>query len=105
MDQFSNYKFIYREFIYRDDCREYNKDAYARFIDLQKAFDRVKHEKPIKKKKNKDVRVIRIIKNLYWNQKASVRIEDINRDKELKLKKEYVRGVFCRHTYVICIHF
>ena len=53
------------------------KDIYACFIDCAKAFDRVQHTKIIECLKNikVDYRNIRLITNLYWEQKASVRVE------------------------------
>lgn len=58
-------------------CLDMNQDVYACFIDFEKAFDRVRHEQLIQilKNKNLDSRDIKIISNLYWNQKATVKIE------------------------------
>jgi hypothetical protein len=59
-------------------CMDMKKDIYACFIDYEKAFDRVQHEKLIKilQRIGLDYRDIRIIVNLYWNQKAAVSVED-----------------------------
>ena len=60
-----------------EKCRDMNVDLYLCFIDYEKAFDRVQHEKLINILKNKglDGRDINIIGNLYWRQRAVVRIE------------------------------
>ena len=57
---------------------EVQKDLYFCFIDYEKAFDRVKHENLIKMLKNINIdgKDLRIIKNLYWSQKAAVRVGD-----------------------------
>jgi Reverse transcriptase (RNA-dependent DNA polymerase) len=57
-----------------------NCDVYACFIDYQRAFDNVQHEKlaNILKRIGIDDRDLRIIMNLYWNQTASVRVDGEN---------------------------
>lgn len=69
---------------------------YACFIDYEKAFDKVKHEKLLEILINNglDARDIRIIQNMYWNQKAKVRVED-----ELTEEIEICRGV--RHGCIL----
>lgn len=59
-------------------CREYNKTVYACFIDFQKAFDRVQHMQLIEElgNINLDKKDITLIKNLYWNQTATVKINN-----------------------------
>ena len=54
------------------------KNIYLCFIDYEKAFDRVKHEKIIECIENLDIdgKDISLIRNLYWNQKAYMRPED-----------------------------
>lgn len=54
------------------------RDMCACFIDFEKAFDRVQHHKlmQILNKNGLDTRDIRIIGNLYWHQKAAVKVED-----------------------------
>ena len=51
-----------------------NKKVYMVFIDYQKAFDRVNHERLIEilKEEGTPAHEIRSIENLYWNQKAVV---------------------------------
>jgi hypothetical protein len=59
-------------------CYDSNVKLYACFIDKEKAFDKVRHDKlmEILKSKNIDTKDIRLIENLYWNQEAEVRTED-----------------------------
>ena len=58
-------------------CRDVNVDVFACFIDYEKAFDTVNHEKfiDILSELGLDERDIRIIANLYWNQTATIRVE------------------------------
>ena len=57
---------------------EVNQDLYTCFIDYSKAFDRVHHSQLIEclERIGIDGKDIRIIANLYWQQKAAIRIED-----------------------------
>ena len=55
---------------------EVQKDVYICFLDYEKAFDRVRHE-PLMQCQSEigvDGKYIKIIRNLYWDQTASVRI-------------------------------
>ena len=55
------------------------RDIYIGFIDYEKAFDIVKHDaKIIECMENLDIdgKDIRLIRTLYWNQKAYMRTED-----------------------------
>ena len=58
-------------------CRDVNVDVHMCFIDYEKAFDLVHHDKLIEvlNKIGLDGRDIRIIANLYWYQSAIVRVE------------------------------
>ena len=69
------------------------KDIYACFIDYAKAFDRVQHAKFIECLKNikVDYRGISLITNLYWEQKASVRVEQDMSD-EVNIKRGVRQG-------------
>ena len=55
---------------------EVQKDLYACFIDYAKAFDRVKHSEMVEAlaRTGIDGKDIRIITELYWNQKAAIRV-------------------------------
>ena len=71
----TNAIFILRTLIER--ALEIQKYVYLCFIDYTKAFDRVRHDE-IKKKLTKlkiDGKDLRIIKNMYWEQTAAMRVE------------------------------
>lgn len=64
-------------------CRDVNCDIYVCFIDYQKAFDRVKHDKlmTLMQEIGIDNKDLRIIRNIYYNQTAKIKIEDQLTDK------------------------
>ena len=66
------------------------KDIFACFVDDEKAFDKVRHEKlfGILKDLEVDGRDLRLIKNLYWRQKAGVRVGE-----EISMWQDIRRGV------------
>lgn len=55
-------------------CRDVGVDVFACFIDYEKAFDTVRHDKLIDVlvQLGLDGRDVRIIRNLYWEQTADV---------------------------------
>src|SRR5215469_3350916 len=57
---------------------EVNQDLYLCFVDYEKDFDKVKHEDLTKMLERLEIdgKDLRIIKNLYWNQKVAVKIDD-----------------------------
>ena len=57
-----------------------DQDVYICFIDYQKAFDRVYHTKIIEflGYTEMDTKDLRVIQNLYWEQKAVVRLQEGN---------------------------
>lgn len=67
-----------------------NKDVYACFIDFEKAFDKVQHDKlkQILIEKNINSKDLQIIKCLYWNQTAQIKV-----DEELSEDIMILRGV------------
>lgn len=71
-------------------CLDMNQDVFACYIDFEKAFDKVKHDKlhQILASKNIDLEDARIINNLYWGQRANTKVED-----ELTEEIEIRRGV------------
>ena len=69
---------------------EVNQDLYTCFIDYSKAFDRIHHATLVEclERIGVDGKDIRIIANLYWHQKAAIKIDD-----ELSPFTEIQRGV------------
>lgn len=57
-------------------CRDMRRDIYVCFIDYEKAFDRVDHTLLLSllQKMGLDRQDIEFIRELYWNQEASIRI-------------------------------
>ena len=53
------------------------KDLYICFIDYSKAFDKVKHEKLFEMLNQLDIdgKDLRVLRNLYWDQTAAVRVD------------------------------
>ena len=58
-------------------CYDQQKDVFLCFVDFEKAFDRVNHEKMLKALKDigLDTKDFAIIRNLYYHQNAKIRIE------------------------------
>lgn len=58
-------------------CLDQQCDVFACFIDFEKAFDTVKHDTLVQilERTGLDYKDIRLIKNLYWNQTAQVRVD------------------------------
>ena len=67
-----------------------HQDLYLSFIDYSKAFDKVRHENLMQmlKELNIDGKDLRLVRNLYWEQSAAVKIEN-----ELGEWKQIRRGV------------
>ena len=67
-----------------------HQDLYLCFIDYSKAFDKVQHENLMQmlKELNIDGKDLRLVRNLYWEQSAAVKIEN-----ELGEWKQIRRGV------------
>lgn len=64
-----------------EKCNEYNKIIFFAFIDYQKAFDMLEHPfiwKSLKLQGIED-KYIRIIKNIYENSKARIKLESLGR--------------------------
>ena len=55
---------------------EMNREVYLAFIDYEKAFDRVRHEDllDILMQIGLDGKDVRVIRNLYWEQEASIQV-------------------------------
>ena len=84
----TNAIFILRTLIER--ALEIQKDVNLCFIDYTKAFDRVRHDEIIKEltKLRIDRKDLRIIKNMYWEQTAAMRVEG-----EISAFQKIKRGV------------
>ena len=69
---------------------EVEKDLYLCFIDCSKASDKVKHSDlfDILLRHNCDGEDLRVIRNLYWEQEATIRIDD-----DCSVYKPICRGV------------
>jgi len=69
---------------------EVKRDIYLCFIDYSKAFDKVRHEELFKilNQLNIDGKDLRILRNLYWEQQAAIRV-----DGECTKYTEIKRGV------------
>ena len=96
----ANAIYILRQIIER--TLEVNKDLYVCFIDYTKAFDRVGHEEiiTILQQLNIDGKDLRIIKNIYWEQKAAVRVEEETSNFQ-NIKRGVRQG--CPQTFSPCI--
>uniref|UniRef100_A0A8D8Z4U1 Craniofacial development protein 2 n=1 Tax=Cacopsylla melanoneura TaxID=428564 RepID=A0A8D8Z4U1_9HEMI len=73
-------------------CRDMNCNIYTCFIDYQKAFDKIQHQKMMEVLQNTgmDDKDLRIIRNLYWNQAATIKI---NSGEETTEAINILRGV------------
>ena len=69
------------------------KDLYMCFIDYEKAFDRVNHVKLIQCLQHLDMngKDLKLIRNLYWNQKAFIRTDD-GLSPEVQIKRGVRQG-------------
>lgn len=61
-----------------EKCRDQRKDMYLCFIDYEKTFDRIKHTTLLQllQKQGLNYEDIRVIKNLYWEQRGYVWFDD-----------------------------
>ena len=74
----ANAIYIYMLRILIERALEVQKDVYLCFIDYTKAFDRVKHDELWKQltQLRVDRKDLRVMKNMYWEQTATVRIDN-----------------------------
>lgn len=56
-------------------CFDINQELYACYNDLEKAFDKVKHDKLLVSR-NIDSNYVKLISNLYWYQKSNATVEN-----------------------------
>lgn len=75
-------------------CRDVSQDVHICFIDFSKAFDNVRHDKLIQilKTSNIDEKDIRVITNLYWEQRATVKLDNANVSEEMKICRGVRQG-------------
>jgi len=76
-----------------DKCLEKGKDVYCCFIDYAKAFDRIHHDHLIKclDQIGMDGKDLKVLTNLYWQQKACIRIEE-ETSKQIEIKRGVRQG-------------
>ena len=74
-------------------CMDMNIDIHVCYVDFEKAFDKVRHEKLVQilQAKNIDKGDLRIITNLYWNQRAQI-IVDNEKSSEMNIKRGLRQG-------------
>lgn len=89
--------FAYNVLIQR--CMDVNQDVYVCFLDYNKAFDKVRHDQLVQLLENKDIdqRDIKIISNLYYNQKAVIRVDD-KKTEEIEIKRGVRQGCILSPT-------
>lgn len=75
-------------------CKEFQKRVFVCFIDFEKAFDRVQHTQLIEAlhRIGLDDRDVRLLKNLYWNQSAVVRVDDGSETDRVPIKRGVRQG-------------
>lgn len=76
------------------NCQDQRKDVFACFIDYEKAFDNVKHNLLIKYLNDLglDGKDVRLISNLYWHQRAEIRISNAGTTEDFEIKKGVRQG-------------
>ena len=88
-----------------EKSREFQKHIYFCFIDYDKAFDCVDHNKQWKILKEMAIPVYLtcLVWNLYTGQKATVRTGHVTSN-FFKSGKDYVKDVYCHPAYLTYIH-
>ena len=92
-----------------EKATEKQKELYIFFIDYVKAFDRVKHKKLMEMLEHLEVdgKDLRLLANLYWNQRAAIRT-DRELEDWIEIGKEVRQGrvlspdlfnLYGEHTY------
>lgn len=76
------------------NCLDQRKDVFICFIDYEKAFDNVRHDLLLRYLEDLglDDKDVRIIRNLYWNQTAEVRLPCGSETEEFSIKKGVRQG-------------
>ena len=98
-DQIANIHWIIEK------AREFQKNICFCFIDYEKAFDYVDHNKLWKILKEMGIpdHLICLLRNLYAGQEATARTR-VEQQTGSKLGKEYVKAVYCHPAYLTCMH-
>ena len=88
-----------------EKSREFRKHIYFCFIDYDKAFDCVDHNKQWKILKEMAIPVYLtcLVWNLYTGQKATVRTGHVTSN-FFKNGKDYVKDVYCHPAYLTYMH-
>ena len=92
-------RYFHDQNVIRKGC--YQRLIYLCFIDYAEAFDKVQHEDLLKLLNSLDLdgKDVRLIRNLYWEQTACMRI-DKEKIMTLKLKEACDKVVY---FYLICL--
>ena len=86
-----------------EKAREFQEDIYFCFIDYAKAFDCVDHKKLWKILKEMGIpdHLTCLLRNLYAGQEATVRTGHGTVWNGSKLRKVYIKAVYCHPAYLI----
>ena len=84
-----------------EKAREFQKNIYFYFIDYAKAFDCVDHNKLWKILQEMGIpdHLTCLLRNLHEGQEATVEL-DLEQRTGSKLRKEYVKAVYCHSAYL-----
>ena len=97
-DQIANMPWI------TEKAKQFQKNIYFCFIDYAKPFDCVDHNKPQKILQEMGIpdHLTCLLRNLYVSQEARVRTRH-GETNWFKLRKEYVKAVYCHPAYLTSI--
>ena len=75
------------------NCRDVQKDVFLCFVDYEKAFDKVQHQKLIQVLRTTDVdeKDIRCIQSLYWHQSAHITTNNLTTD-DIEIRRGVRQG-------------
>ena len=75
-------------------CKEFQKPVFICFIDFEKAFDRVQHSALIEAlgQIGLDDLDVQLLKNLYWNQSATVQVDAVHQTNRVPIKRGVRQG-------------
>ena len=77
-----------------DKYQEVNKNICVCFIDYEKAFDRVYHQNlmEILKAQEIDGKDLKLLQNLYWQQMATIKLDETEESKEFPIQRGVRQG-------------